>query len=185
MWFSIVINQSKQLRYFSELTLGYVHTTMPYWEVFAPARKPYQIGSLLTHKNGDCRAISVTEQCCSALIFTVESHCLLGSVENEALENDPKTKHPKLENGAPKTPKRSTKSRKRSTQNSKPVCPLKTRDSPLSSHQQQESSTITSRMQFKTIQVELRGVANAFPSPLPLAISELRRALGRVSDFNL
>ena len=40
-----------------------------------------------------------------------------------------KTKHPKLENGAPKSPKRST-------QNSKPVCPLKTRDSPLSSHQQ-------------------------------------------------
>ena len=77
MWFSIVINQSKQLRYFSELTLGYVHTTMPYWEVFAPARKPYQIGSLLTHKNGDCRAISETEQCCAALIFKVDSHCLL------------------------------------------------------------------------------------------------------------
>ena len=69
-----------------------------------------------------------------------------------------KTKHPKLENGVPK-------SRKRSTLNLKPVCPLKTRDSPLSSHQQQESSTITNRMQFKTIQVELRGVANAFPSP--------------------
>ena len=112
MWFSIVINQPKQFRYFSELALGYVHTTMPYWKVFTPARKPYQIGSLLTHKNGDCRAISVTEQCCSALIFTVESHCLLGSVENEALENDPKTKHPKLENGAPKTPKRSTKKSK-------------------------------------------------------------------------
>ena len=112
MWFSIVINQSKQFRYFSELALGYVHTTMPYWKVFTPARKPYQIGSLLTHKNGDCRAISVTEQCCSALIFTVESHCLSGSVENEALENDSKTKHPKLENGAPKTPKRSTKKSK-------------------------------------------------------------------------
>ena len=54
-----------------------------------------------------------------------------------------KTKHPKLEDGAPK-------SRKRSTLNSKPVCPLKTRDSPLSSHQQQESSTIMNRMQFKT-----------------------------------
>ena len=82
-----------------------------------------------------------------------------GSFQNEALENEDRSrKHPKLENGAPK-------SRKRSTQNSKPVCPLKTRDSPLSSHQQQESSTITNRMQFKTIQVELRGVANAFPSP--------------------
>ena len=112
MWFSIVINQPKQFRYFSELALGYVHTTMPYWKVFTPARKPYQIGSLLTHKNGDCRAISVTEQCCSALIFTVESHCLLGSVENEALENDSKTKHSKLENGAPKAPKRSTKKSK-------------------------------------------------------------------------
>ena len=178
MWFSIVINQPKQFRYFSELALGYVHTTMPYWKVFTPARKPYQIGPLLTHKNGDCRAISETEQCCSALIFTVESHCLLGSVENEALENDSKTKHPRLQNEAPKR-------RKRSTQNSKPVCPFKTRDSPWSSHQQQESSTITNRMQFKTIQVELRDVANAFPSPLPLAISELRRALGRVSDLNL
>ena len=82
-----------------------------------------------------------------------------GSFENEALENEYRsTKHPNLENEAPKT-------RKRSTQNSKPVCPVKTRDSPLSSHQQQESSTITNRMQFKTIQVELRGVANAFPSP--------------------
>ena len=77
MSFSIVINQSKQLRYFSELTLGYVHTTMPYWKVFTPARKPYQIGPLLTHKNGDFGAISVTELYCAALIFKVESHCLL------------------------------------------------------------------------------------------------------------
>ena len=82
-----------------------------------------------------------------------------GTFENEVLENeDRSTKHPNLENEAPKTPKQST-------QNSKPVCALKTRDSPLSSHQQQESSMITNRMQFKTIQVELRGVANAFPSP--------------------
>ena len=36
-----------------------------------------------------------------------------------------KAKHPNLENEAPKT-------RKRSTQNSKPVCPIKTRDSPFS-----------------------------------------------------
>ena len=77
MWFSIVINQPKQFRYFSELALGYVHTTMPYWEVFTPARKPYQIGSLLTHKNGDFGAISVTEQCFAAPIFKVDSHCLL------------------------------------------------------------------------------------------------------------
>ena len=76
-----------------------------------------------------------------------------------------KTKHPNLENGAPKSRKRSTqisktehprlengapKTRKRSTQNSKPFCSLKKRDSPWSSYQQQESSTITNRMQFKT-----------------------------------
>ena len=30
---------------------------------------------------------------------------------------------------------------------------------------QQKSSTITNRMQFKTVQVELQGVANAFPPP--------------------
>ena len=35
--------------------------------------------------------------------------CLNGSFENEALENeDQSTKHPNLENGAPKTRKRST-----------------------------------------------------------------------------
>lgn len=56
MWFSIVINQSKQFRYFSELALGYVHTTMPYCKVFISARKPYQIGSLLTHMNGERRS---------------------------------------------------------------------------------------------------------------------------------
>ena len=43
-----------------------------------------------------------------------------GSFENEALENeDRSTKHPNLENEAPKTRKRSTLDRKRSTQNSK------------------------------------------------------------------
>ena len=58
-----------------------------------------------------------------------------GSFEKEALENeDRSTKHPNLENEAPKT-------RKGSPQNSKPVCPIKTRDSPFSSHHQQESST--------------------------------------------
>ena len=66
-------------------------------------------------------------------------------------------KHLKLKNEEPKN-------WKQSTQNLKPVCRLKTQDSPLSSHQHQESSTITNRMPFKTIQVELRDVANAFPS---------------------
>ena len=49
-----------------------------------------------------------------------------GSFENEALENeDRSTKHPKLENEATKSRKRSTyrkrRTRKRSTQNSKPL----------------------------------------------------------------
>ena len=92
-------------------------------------------------------------------VIVIESQLVHGSFENEAFENeDRSTEHPNLENEAPKN-------RKRSTQNSKPVFPFKTRDSPLSSNQQQESSPITNRMQFKTIQVELRGVANAFPSP--------------------
>ena len=44
----------------------------------------------------------------------------VGSFENEALENeDRSTKHPNLENEAPKTRKRSTLDRKRSTLNSK------------------------------------------------------------------
>ena len=48
----------------------------------------------------------------------------LGSFENEALENeDRSTKHPNLENEAPKTRKRSTLDRKRSTQNSKTKTP--------------------------------------------------------------
>ena len=69
-----------------------------------------------------------------------------------------KTKHPKLENEAPKSRKRSTqnsktktpKSRKRSTQK------LDTGLSFISTRPmliQQESSTITSRMQFKSTQV--------------------------------
>ena len=75
-------------------------------------------------------------------------HCLWSVVSKTKTEarstQISKTKHPKLENEAPKTRQRSTqnsktkhpcKNRKRSTQNSKPFCPLKTRDSPLSSHQ--------------------------------------------------
>ena len=63
-----------------------------------------------------------------------------------------------------KTKHSKTKTEARSTQNSKPVCPLKSRDSPLSSDQCWYSR-ITNRLQFKTIQVELRGAANAFPPP--------------------
>ena len=132
---------------------------------------------------------------------------ILGSFENEALENEHRsTKHPNLENEVPKSRKRSTqiskmehpnlenearKNRKRSTQNSKTRHPKRlsfknTRQflvkSPMLT--QQKSSTITNRMQFKTIQAELRGVENAIPSPLLLAILELRKALGRVSHLN-
>ena len=54
-----------------------------------------------------------------------------GSFENEALENEDRgTKHPKLENEAPKTRKRSTQDRKRSTQNSKTKHPKLENEAP-------------------------------------------------------
>ena len=37
-------------------------------------RKPYRIGLLFTHKNGDFGALSVTERSCAALISKVERH---------------------------------------------------------------------------------------------------------------
>ena len=45
---------------------------------FAPARKPYRIGILFTHKNGDFGAISVKERSCAPLISKVEFHILDG-----------------------------------------------------------------------------------------------------------
>ena len=45
-----------------------------YWTPLAPARKPYQIGLLFTHKNGDFSGISATERICAALISKVEHH---------------------------------------------------------------------------------------------------------------
>ena len=39
-----------------------------------PARKPYRIGLLFTHKNGDFGAISLTERSCAAPIFYAEGH---------------------------------------------------------------------------------------------------------------
>ena len=64
-----------------------------------------------------------------------------GSFENEALENeDRSTKHPNLENEAPKTRKRSTLDRKRSTQKlDTGLSFINTRPMLI----QQESSTIT------------------------------------------
>ena len=41
---------------------------------FARARKPYRIVLPFIHKNGDFRAISITEGSCAALISKVESH---------------------------------------------------------------------------------------------------------------
>ena len=53
--------------------LRYVYTK--YRIVFAPARKPYRIGLLSTHKNGDFGAISVTEaKLRRADILSEESH---------------------------------------------------------------------------------------------------------------
>ena len=135
---------------------------------------------------------------CKQLICIISMEFLLLSRRRSSVRNVPsgeergetdifagyqisKTEHPNLENEAPKTRKRSTLTLK--AKHPKLETCL-SGDSPLSSHQQQESSAITSRMQFKTIQVELRGVANAFPSPWLLAISELRKTLGRVSDLN-
>ena len=40
----------------------------------ASARKPYRIEIVSTHKNGDFRAISVTERSCAAPISKVEPH---------------------------------------------------------------------------------------------------------------
>ena len=42
------------------LNSGYVHTL--YQTSLARARKPYRIGLLFTHKNGDCGAISIIER---------------------------------------------------------------------------------------------------------------------------
>ena len=43
-------------------------------EAFPPAQKPYRIGILSTHKNGDFYAISLTERICAAQISKLESH---------------------------------------------------------------------------------------------------------------
>ena len=45
-----------------------------YRVAFAPARKPYRIGLLFTHNNGDFGAISVTERSCPHVISKLESH---------------------------------------------------------------------------------------------------------------
>ena len=41
---------------------------------FAPAQKPYRIGLLFTHMNGDFGAISATAGSCAAPISKEESH---------------------------------------------------------------------------------------------------------------
>ena len=42
--------------------------------VFVPTRKLYQTWLLVTHKNDDFGAISVTERSCAASILKVDSH---------------------------------------------------------------------------------------------------------------
>ena len=46
----------------------------PYRVSFAPARKPYQIGLLFTHKNGVVGSIFVTERSCDEPTSKVRSH---------------------------------------------------------------------------------------------------------------
>ena len=43
---------------------------------FTPARKPFQIDLLFTHKNSDFGAISATERSCAALTSKVDRHVL-------------------------------------------------------------------------------------------------------------
>ena len=45
-----------------------------YRTAIAPARKPYRMGRLFTHKNRDFGAISVTERSCDAQISKVRLH---------------------------------------------------------------------------------------------------------------
>ena len=45
-----------------------------YWVDFVPASKPYRIGPLLTHTNGNLGAISVTEGSRPMPISKVENH---------------------------------------------------------------------------------------------------------------
>ena len=66
--FSLYHVQSTRLR----LWLHYIAWRLNYiaWTTLAPARKLYQIGLLLTHKNGDFVAVSVTVRSCAAPILT-------------------------------------------------------------------------------------------------------------------
>ena len=102
------------------------------------------------------KAFLLQEKCIRCLVVSKTKHWKT-KTEARSTKHPKHPKHPNLEDEVPKT-------RKRSTQNSKPVCPWKSRDSPLSSDQCWYSR-ITNRLLFKTIQVELRGVGNAFPPP--------------------
>ena len=57
--------------------LGYVYTVQLYQTAFALTQKPYQSGFLVTYKNGDFDAISVTEQSCKLDSHVSDScsHC--------------------------------------------------------------------------------------------------------------
>ena len=64
---------------FRKLTLGAPGITS-----VAPARKPYWIGPLLTCKNGDFGAISVTERSCAAQISKCRITYRIGQVRKAA-----------------------------------------------------------------------------------------------------
>ena len=61
---------------------GFVHVTkkdaykamFTLLDTFCTGTKTIRVGLVFTHKNGDFVAISVTERCCFAPIFQVESH---------------------------------------------------------------------------------------------------------------
>ena len=52
-----------------------------YWIAFAPPQKPYRMGLLYIHKNGDFGAISVTaDRSCAAAIFKVARYSFPGPI---------------------------------------------------------------------------------------------------------
>ena len=73
------------------------------------------------------KAFLLQEKCIRCLVVSKTQHWKT-KTEARSTKHPKHPKHPNLEDEVPKT-------RKRSTQNSKPECPWKSRDSPLSSDQ--------------------------------------------------
>ena len=60
--------------YYISRSLQSVLGSVPHRIALTPTRKPYRIGPLFTHKNGDFGAISITERSCTATILRVDCH---------------------------------------------------------------------------------------------------------------